>query len=212
MSQMQYAKASDLKAYPSGANLQSIADPELDVLLTMASEWIDNKCGHGPNAFAASIANGNQSTQLFDGNGKQTMFIPYAVSISSITVDGSVLAGTSWVGYPSVTWRPFYRISLVTALSVYQLAQTALAYPGSQPSFTPGNQNVQITALWGYAANTPFGVKQACIMKAIEWLKEQGSSAFAMRGAGGGMNAGKDLRSGLTAESVLAPFIRREPL
>lgn len=160
---MQYATVQELKAYPTGVDYKSISDEGLDLLLQAASEYIDAECGHGPGAFIAS----ESEERTFDGNGKDLLLLPYAVSVTAVAVDGAAWTTGRWVPYRLYHQGPIYAVAAVRGL------------------FSRGRQNVAVTGVWGYSSSVPAGIRQATILQAANFIKEKGAQAFRMAGNGG---------------------------
>lgn len=204
---VQYALPQDFKAYPHGVNLKTFSEVELDPILQMASEWVDNECGHGPGGFAVTVA----TALPFDGNGKSLMMTPFAVAYQSLVINGSTIPTTNWLGYPSNPIIPFYQIGLVPA-DQGVASYTVMSYPGAVPVFSRGRQNVVITATWGYSATPPVGIKQATILIAAEFIKGQGSQSFAIGGGSAGQNPTKHSRNDQFIDNILNNYRRIVPL
>lgn len=129
------------KGYTSKTQVENYLLIDIDASFdTQVSEWIEQVENHidrltGRNFIAVPEASEGDE-QVFDGNGKTEMIIPDAVEISSIEIDGSAVTTGEWYEYPA-NETPKNRIKL------------------KYDSFTAGNQNVAITATWGYSTAVP---------------------------------------------------------
>lgn len=203
---VQYATVAEFQAFPTGVDasgLTSGTPSELDKLLQGASEWFDIACGHGPGAFIAT----GSATYTFDGTGKRAIFIPYAVSISQVSVDGAVVPSTNWIAYPEESWLPFDRIVLYSPAGSSQF-NPLQAY--STPAFSKGTRNVAVTAVWGYMAAPSELVKEAVILKAADQVRSR--SVRTMTGSGQNANQPGDWsqgRSGAKRALEIASMFRR---
>lgn len=202
----QYATEEEFKDYPTGIDVSQLAGGTLGRMLIRASSWFDGKAGHGPGAFAGGVS----ATYTFDGNGKPRMMIPFAISISAVTIDAAVIPTTQWIAGPEESWIPFYELALYVAPGT---TSTSLLGANNQ-IFSLGVRNVGITAVWGYQTITDDQVKEAVILRAADMIKSRAVRTFAnsQSGSGGQSDATHGHSGTKMALTILRDYTRNVPL
>ena len=169
-------------------------DDELALLLDAASQAIDNHCNR-PDGFIADVS---ASARVYTGSGGPFQFIDECVSISTVAVKDSPTDSTytswsssDWTGFagdpnnpefqPTVKQKPYTAVMIAAGGSYSHFTSGKYtSRRGFRPSFyvARGVPTVQVTARWGYAAEVPDAIKQACLTQAARWYK-RGQSAWA---------------------------------
>lgn len=111
-------------------NIDPAFEPKVEEWVAAMSRFADSYCNR------KLVADGSDSTRYFDGNGRHWLAIDDCQSITTVEVGDAwgdtMTATTSYVSYPRTA------------------PHRALILKAGE--FTPGVQNVAITADWGYMA------------------------------------------------------------
>jgi len=116
-------------------------DTQLNIWIAAAERFIDQKTGR---SFVAETA-----TKKFDGNDKNTLFVPDLLSVTSLTISDTALTSSEYHLYPANT-TPKNWIKL-------DWGRTA-------SSFEYDQQNVVIVGSWGYSETAPADIVLAATM------------------------------------------------
>lgn len=147
-------------------------DALLDDLILTASRLIDNEL-HWPDCHFAAGDLADQ-TRYFDSEAGLELWIPRAISITSLGVDQDAdgVYEEAWVqGTDYEVWP-------------YDLASfdKIIVKEGTTRSFPTGQRRVQIVGKFGGYTTPPQKIKQACIITASRWFK-RGLQQFQDTGA-----------------------------
>jgi hypothetical protein len=195
----------EFTAFPTGVNVEAAMSAgapssQLDKILQGASQWLDNLCGHGPGGFQATAS----SAFTFDGNGKPLLFIPFAVSISAVSINNALVPSTNWIGYPEESWLPFHRVMLYSP--------SGSAATGAQSAFPKGTRNVSITAVWGYSATPDELIKEAVILRAADMIRSRSVRTFSPVAGGALADMSFDRDGTKRATEIATQYMRVVPL
>jgi len=176
---MAYANASDLRKRINRTT--SFEDEILDEIIAAAGDMIDSFTNH-PVGF---LADSEASEKVFFGSGKNYMYIPDCVSIVSVAAkdtitdtDYTAWADSDWIAFGGAAIEPDFQ-----PLDILKPYQGLMIDPnGNYSIFPSGRMNkrrhrgralpmVQISARWGYAAETPAPIREATLMQAARWFK-----------------------------------------
>lgn len=109
---------------------------QIDAWIEAIETFIDRLTGRN------FIADGTASERVYDGNGKIEILIDDCVDIDKVEVDDVEIVEADYHAYPANTVRK-YKIKTLGSV------------------FTPGDQNITITAKWGYSVAVPADIKLA---------------------------------------------------
>lgn len=95
--------------------------------------------------FTPPAENAEATSKLYDGDGSDCLFIDDAISIASVSINGTELDSDSYYLYPA-----------------NKLPKTKIVLDGSV--FTRGKQNIEVEAIWGYKEEVPADIQFATIV------------------------------------------------
>ncbi len=118
-------------------------DDELFQLMLAVSHWVDQYCNRH---FYPRV-----DTLVFDGKGGSQLLLPDLISVTSLKEDnnGDLSFNESWAS--SDYWLQPYNASPTLHWGVPYTAVKARAGGNKADGFAIGEQNFQITGLWGYS-------------------------------------------------------------
>lgn len=178
-----YATATELRAQINKITTSGIDDDDLQIIIDAASRAIDNFTNHPDGFKAISTA----TARIYAGSGMPYQWINECVEIDEVAVKESVTlttytawAATDWNAFRGDPQAPNYNRLPYTGIMVAASGTESVFISGAyvtRQGFAPstdiarGEPTVQITARWGYAAEVPTAIHEACIMQATRWYK-----------------------------------------
>ncbi|XOB41795.1 MAG: hypothetical protein ACKKMS_00125 [Candidatus Nealsonbacteria bacterium] len=131
-----------LKNYCEIEDIENYLLTEIDVAFeSQVERWIEAMERHIDKETGRNFkADEESSVRKFDGDGEQDLFIDDCIEVEKIEVDGA--EKEHWL-YPSDE-LPYTKVILKDSV------------------FTKGNQNIEITAKWGYSEDVPADIEFAC--------------------------------------------------
>ena len=166
---MAYTDKTSVEQY-MGITIGSGLSNFVDELIAAATEFIEKFCGDeqfGPRVFAAPDPD-TASERVFDGNGGSKLFIGDLREIDSLTIDGIAYAQTTdFLLYPANEY-PKRWIELIQPAGA---ANSRLVRAGTF-IFPEGQQNVVVSAKWGYSTTPPTTIKIAANKLVAALIKE----------------------------------------
>lgn len=196
-----YETREALKAQMNKTNTDK--DVTIDMILEAASRGIDRFCNR-PDGFNADD---DAVSRIYRGSGRNWQNIDECVAVTLVEVKESVTvtAYTAWTvgdwiamsgdpADPDFNSLPFDALMVdptgdqavfTGAISLDDVYFGSAGIPSSSRDLYPGRRaaapTVRVTARWGYAAETPEPIRQACAMQAIIWYKRmEGAMASAL--------------------------------
>ena len=191
-----YATVAEFKQAVPLVSTDAARDAAISVMLAAASRTIDQYCNR-PDGF---VADETATPRLFAGDGSSIIRIDDAVEVTLVEVLDSP-TDTAYTAWAATDWIPFSGDSRFPNFNSLPYDQIMVAANSSYSGFTDSRfttrggfkpirtgtrsvPTVRVTARWGYAAQVPPQVKQACIAQAARWWKRgQSSWADTMAGA-----------------------------
>ena len=142
-------------------------DNVLAEMITGASRLIDREVGGWEGYFYPSTVD---STRYYDGNGETELYIDPMVTLTSVSVaESGGRASTSYTDW-----------ELNTDYYTWPYNTTDLKYPilslvidndsGSKGSFYKSRKAVKVVGVFGYSAEPPAPIEQACKIQAMRWF------------------------------------------
>ena len=141
-------------------------DQVLAEMVTNASRLIDREVGGWPDYFYATAS----ATRYFDGSGEAEQWIDPLVTLTSVAVAES--GGRAASDY--ITWV------LDTDFFVWPYNYNSVGKPierlivdniaGNKGVFPRARKSVKVTGVFGYSAEPPADIKQACKITAMRWF------------------------------------------
>jgi hypothetical protein len=128
-----YCDIEDIENYLLEA-IESGFEPQIEEWIEAMENYVDKETGRN------FIADGSTSTRKFDGDGDDEILIDDCVAITELKIDDEVI--TDYFSYPANS-----------------LPKTTLKLDDQK--FTRGNQNVEVTAKWGYSVAVPADIRLA---------------------------------------------------
>ena len=178
-------------------NKTSAADDAILTALISAAERTINRFCNRPDGFEADAA---ASARIYAGSGKPYQFIDECVVVSDVAVKNSATSDTytAWGSgdyiecsgdprSPNFNDLP-YNLLLVDATGDESIFTSGkfTTRGGFRPATDVhrGVPTVQVTARWGFSADVPDDIAEACIMQVARWYKRlQGSMGDALASA-----------------------------
>lgn len=119
-------------------------------LLTIIAEWFEEQINEWIeamenyiNRYTDRVFIAKSSERIFDGNDKDEIFVDEFVKLIKLEIDGKEIDTENCLLYPANS-LPKTRIKLINDI------------------FTIGDQNIKITAQWGYSEECPKDIKFVC--------------------------------------------------
>ncbi len=118
-------------------------DDELFQLLLSVSDWVDNYCNR--HFYPRT------DTLVFDGRGSAQLLVPDLISVASLMEDdnGDLNFNQTWAS--SDYWLQPYNAAPTLHWGSPYTALKARSEGGKAAGFVSGEQNFQLTGVWGYA-------------------------------------------------------------
>lgn len=172
-----------MSAYVSRAALKaavdiddSVDDAVIDATIIRASAAVDGyleRYRTGYVGFGSVSSNARESvgsnTRVYDGTGDDTLFIDDAVTVASVSVDGTAVSSNNYRLWP-------YNDSPKRAI-IY--AQPSVTVYGTVTQWSNGTANVGVNAFWATSLSVPEDVEQTSLAIAIVYWRryQQGEPA-----------------------------------
>jgi len=164
-------------------DITAAQEATLDALLEAISRKIDNFTRR-PSGYIAEVA---PSTKYLIGSGKSWMRIPECIAISTVAVKASY-TDTDYVDWETATstyagdgdWMPARGTYQHPIFDKTPYTMLVIDPNGDYSVFykSYGIPNIQVSARWGYAAEVPSDIREACLAQVtILWKRFQGSMA-----------------------------------
>ena len=166
---MAYTNKTSIEQYMGITISLSLTD-FVNALIAAATEFIEQTCGDetfGPRVFEAPDPD-NAIDRVFDGNDSTRLYIGDLREIVSLTIDGNPYTQTTdYLLYPA-NLSPKLWIELIQPAGA---VNSRLSRAGTY-TFTGGQQNVVISAKWGYSAAVPAAITIATNKLVAAMIKE----------------------------------------
>jgi hypothetical protein len=140
-------------------------DDYLDEIIASVEQTIDEITGRN------FLADSEASIRYFDGNGERKLVIDDAIEVTEVANGQDDYGGTFRIVAATGPERYFLEPANHQALKI---PATTIFLAGDV--FTPGRQNIRVTAKWGYSAEVPAAIKRAATVFAFGILTNQDSS------------------------------------
>jgi len=117
-------------------NIDSSFHDQVDRWIAEVEKYIEQVTGR------VFVADSEDSEKLYDGNDLASIIVDDFVEVTKVEIDDSEIASTGYITYPA-----------------NEIPKTRIKYKDG--IFPVGDQNIKVTAKWGYSVAVPDDIKMA---------------------------------------------------
>jgi len=184
--QLNYCNLEQVKDHIAQAAGGITRDQLIEFLIPIASRFVDNWQRVPPSFYNnGAAASGLAEAFVLDGNGKQTIYIPYCTAITQVRVREN----STWTVWTQAT--DFF----VWPYNTPYISRLDINLNGSQSNWPQYQRNIEVTARWGRYETTPRPIEEATIILVARLLR-----------------GGDQMFQEQSAISVLGQVIYQEPI
>lgn len=123
-------------------DIEESFEPQVEEWIAQIEKHIERETGR------IFIADEDASERIYDGDGKQELFLDESVEVSKVTIDSVEVLIANYLKYPA-SELPITRIKLTDSSMLY---------------FTKDEQNIKVEAKWGSFVECPADISFATIV------------------------------------------------